>query len=168
MESELNVISNTTPLINFAEIDQINILRELHGQILVPGSVVTELNEKQSLFPKAAAVPEQDFVCVKEPENATIVRQFERELHAGEAACLALALDCGKSARLLLDDIAAREIAEHHGILFTGTLGVLLEAKKKGLIQTVAPLIVDLRTKARFWLHSDLEKAVLTAAGENG
>ncbi len=50
-----SVIANTTPLINFAEIDRLELLEALFGELLVPVAVVTELQAKDGLFPKAAA-----------------------------------------------------------------------------------------------------------------
>ena len=139
----------------------------MYQQIVIPEAVVTELSEKRDLFPKAANVPDLEFIHVEQPENEVLVRELERELHAGEAACLALALETGDTSRLILDDVAARNAAEYHNVLFVGTLGILLEAKSKGIIPSIAALVADLRTKARFWIHSDLEKAVLKAANES-
>ena len=40
------VVANTTPLINFAEIDRLELLQALFGELLVPVAVVTELQSK--------------------------------------------------------------------------------------------------------------------------
>ena len=46
-------------------------------------------------------------------------------------------------------------------------MGVLIEAKKKGLIDRVKPALDELISKARFWMTRELYNHVLTAAGEN-
>ena len=159
------VVANTTPLINFAEIDRLELLQALFGELLVPVAVVTELQSKGSLFPKAAVAGQAPFVHTRTPVNQALVATLRRELHAGEAECIALALE-EPAALLLLDDVSARGVAEHHGLRFTGTVGCLRLAKELRLIPAVAPLLEDLRTKARFWLNPELVQQVLRDVGE--
>ncbi len=165
MASRRIVIANTTPLINFAEIGSIRLLRDLFGEVVVPEAVVAELLFKADLFPTAAAVPDEPFIRVRQVVNRPLVANLVRELHPGEAECLALGLD-ETSALLLLDDLAARSIAEYHGLRFTGTLGCLRLAKERGLLPALAPVLNELRVKARFWLTTELMQRVLRDAGE--
>jgi predicted nucleic acid-binding protein len=67
---------------------------------------------------------------------------------------------------LILDDLSARACAKANLLPFTGTLGILAEAKARGHIITLAPILQKLRTKARFWISQDLERAILIEAGE--
>jgi predicted nucleic acid-binding protein len=165
MGSQRLVIANTTPLINFAQIERLELLRELFGEIVVPPGVREELQAKQDLFPKAAAVCDQPFVAVREVPNQPLVDTLIRELHAGEAQCIALGL-AESSSLLLLDDVTARTVAAHHGLRFTGSVGCLRLAKDLGRIPAIAPVIEELRTKARFWLRAGLVVRVLRDAGE--
>ncbi len=159
-------ISNTTPLINFAQIGRRDLLEELFGKITVPAAVVEELSEKGTLFPKIHDVWESEFISVCENASPSPhLIEFEREIHFGEAHCLALALQRPQT-RLILDDVAARNAAQRHGLRMTGTLGCLLIAKRKGLLPKVAPVIGDLRNEARFWIHRNLEMNLLEIAGE--
>ena len=57
-------------------------------------------------------------------------------------------------------------MARQLGLPITGVLGVLLRGKKMGQVKLIAPEIEALRTKARFFIAPDLEKAVLAKAGE--
>jgi predicted nucleic acid-binding protein len=57
------------------------------------------------------------------------------------------------------------EHAQILGIRLTGTLGILLDAKKRGLILSVTPLIEDLQ-RMGFRLSSRTREAVLQSAGE--
>jgi predicted nucleic acid-binding protein len=68
---------------------------------------------------------------------------------------------------LILDDLQARALASSNGLPFTGTLGCLVEAKARGIVDTVAPLIEKLRVSARFWISLELETQVLNDAGES-
>lgn len=165
MAQERLVIANTTPLINFAEIDRVGLLRDLFGEVIVPQAVVDELQAKSELFPRAAVAWKAPFCHLRNPVNRVQVATLTRELHAGESECIALALE-SPSSLLLLDEIAAREVAEHHGLRFTGTLGCVRLARQLGLLDAVAPVLDALRTEARFWIGPELVDQVLRDAGE--
>ncbi len=70
-----------------------------------------------------------------------------------------------REAVAVLDDALAREMAETLNLNFTGTLGLLLDAKKAGLIDEVRPLLDRLQV-LRFRLASHTRAAVLKLAGE--
>jgi len=66
---------------------------------------------------------------------------------------------------VILDDKLARRIAEMQGFRLTGTAGVLLRAKEKGLIPALEPVIEKLLS-LNFRLRPELVKAILELAGE--
>lgn len=157
------IISNTTPVINLAQIGRLDVLEGLFGRVVVPPAVVTELLAKRELFPKAGDAA----ACfeVVHPNDQLLIRGFRSAVHAGEAECLALAME-NPGSLLLLDDLQARALALANGLPFTGTLGCLVEAKAMGLIDAVAPLIEKLRVSARFWISLELETRLLNDVGE--
>ena len=53
MEGPL-IISNTTPLINFAEIGRLDLLSELFGTVVIPPAVEAEVSAKSALFPTSS------------------------------------------------------------------------------------------------------------------
>jgi predicted nucleic acid-binding protein len=59
-----------------------------------------------------------------------------------------------------------RSVAEARGLRVIGLLGVLLIAKKAGLISSVAPIITELESRARFFTSEAVKKIILKAAGE--
>lgn len=65
----------------------------------------------------------------------------------------------------MIDEYWARKIAEYKGLKYTGTLGVLLKAKKKGLIKEIKSLLNELLNRG-FWISTELYNAVLKEAGE--
>ena len=65
----------------------------------------------------------------------------------------------------ILDDSLARRVAEMRGIRLTGTLEILLDAKKADLIPAVTPLLDQLDT-LRFRLAQETRLAVLKLANE--
>lgn len=164
MESPL-IISNTTPLINFAEIGRMDVLEALFGVVTITPAVSDELAAKAELFPAAAQVPAHASVRLMQPADRLLVSGFAGRVHPGEAECLALAMEHPGSL-LLLDDLAAREMAASNSLLFTGTLGCLVQARQQNIIPAIQPLLQELRTKARFWISQSLEDRVLHDAGE--
>ncbi|HYU17141.1 MAG TPA: DUF3368 domain-containing protein, partial [Chloroflexota bacterium] len=56
---------------------------------------------------------------------------------------------------LLVDDRRARDEAERRGVPFTGTIGLLREARERGLIEAAHPLVLRLR-RMGFWVSGDL------------
>lgn len=164
MESRL-IISNPTPLVNFAEIGRMDLLAARFGKLVIPPAVAGELTAKPGLFPNAARVPTLPGISVQAPVDQLLVKGLTNRVHRGEAECLALAMEHPDSL-LLLDDLAARELAATNRLLYTGTLGCLAEARQRGLISAIEPLLAELRTKARFWISDRLADRVLRAAGE--
>ena len=166
MASQRIVIANTTPLINFAQIDRLGLLRELFGEVTVPPAVIAELQAKREIFPKASAAADSPLLRVVTPQNSAVASTLTYELHVGEAECLALSLEQPGNVLLVLDDMAARAVAQHHRRNFTGTVGCLCLAKERGLIPLVAPLLLEMRQEARFWLKDDFVQTLLISLGE--
>lgn len=70
-----------------------------------------------------------------------------------------------KDAVVVLDDTLARRVAETLGLRLTGTLGLLLDAKRAGLIPLVSPLLDQLQA-LRFRVALHTRTTVLKLAGE--
>lgn len=161
------IISNTTPLINFAEIGCYDLLEGELGPISVPPAVMAELDAKSGKFPRAAALAGTGKLTVLPAGNSLLLQHLKQSLHWGEAECIATALEfAARKPLLILDDTAARAAASMHGIHFIGTLGVLLAAKQSGRIARIGPLMEALRDKARFWISDALWNSVLRRADE--
>ncbi len=69
------------------------------------------------------------------------------------------------NATVILDEKAARVVARQLGLHVTGTLGILVQAKREGLIDTIEPLIMQL-VEGGFRLGEGLIDAVLRSVGE--
>lgn len=71
-----------------------------------------------------------------------------------------------REAVVVIDDALARRVAETLDLQFTGTLGLILDAKRSALISQIAPLL-DRLDNLRFHLDPRTRKAVLKLAGES-
>ena len=110
-------------------------------------------------------VSSAEWIGVRTVSNPDMVRILERELDRGEAEAIALAVEIGADL-LVADEHRARRVAVRLDLEVVGVLGVLVEAKAKGLIPAVQPLLDDLMTAAGFRVHRDLYLRILRAANE--
>lgn len=161
----MTVICNATPLINFAAINRLNILKATCGQIIIPQTVFNETTG--SGFPGTPFVLEAIEkgwleIC---PVN-TIASAIPVELDDGERGAISLALETGVE-RILLDEREARLVAQQLGLQVVGTLGILLLAKNQQIIQQVRPLLDAMIDIAQYWVNTTLYEQVLKQAGEN-
>jgi predicted nucleic acid-binding protein len=67
---------------------------------------------------------------------------------------------------VLMDEHLGRETALHMGVRCVGLIGVLIEAKRKGLISEIRSLMDALRDIAGFWVSDVLYRRVLQDEGE--
>ncbi len=88
-----------------------------------------------------------------------------KDLGSGERQVLALGLEIQDTV-VLLDDAFARRVAEAIGLRFTGTIGILLDAKRAGLIASVTPTLNALDSLG-FRLSQATRRTVLKIAGES-
>jgi predicted nucleic acid-binding protein len=68
----------------------------------------------------------------------------------------------------LIDETAARRVAQELGLRVSGLLAVIVRGKRRGIVSAVQPLLERLENEAYFWIGSDLRQRVLSAAGEEG
>ncbi len=66
---------------------------------------------------------------------------------------------------MLVDDRRARIAAKRLGLVACGTVGVLIEAKRRGVLDRIAPLLEDM-VKVGIWLSPSLIRTALEQAGE--
>ena len=159
------VVSDTSPINNLAAINQLHLLQQLYGTVLIPEAVYQELTDPD--FPVAGAKEVQTFtwIQIRAIEDRTMLKALSSELDPGEAEAIVLALEM-KAEQVLIDERRGRMIAARLNLHYTGILGVLVEAKSQGFISTVKPLLDDLINKAGFGVAEPLYKSVLRLVNE--
>jgi predicted nucleic acid-binding protein len=158
-----DVICNTSPLQYLHQLGQLESLHTLAGKILVPLAVADELAAGQACGVDVPDLTAHPWITIRQPLGGVALR-LVTDLGPGETAVLALALEI-KGAVTVLDDGLARRVGQTLGTPLTGTLGILLDAKRAGLITAVEPLLDKLQA-LRFRLSASTRAAVLKLAGE--
>lgn len=160
------VVSNTSPLTNLAAIGQFDLLHSLYVRLHIAHAVWDELNAKGRRWPGGDEVAGAGWIEQHPVQNQPLVAALRRDLDRGEAETIALALELNADL-VLLDEQEGRHAAQRLGLRMVGTVGVLLEAKASGTVDTVRPHLDALRQTAGFYLSRSLYQHALALAGEN-
>lgn len=156
------VISNTTPIIALALIGHLDLMHTLYGEVWIPPAVAAEVEAGGTRVGAAEllAAPYLRTMPLDDPRRADLLNDLDR----GEAEVLALAQE--RNADLVvLDERLGRRHARRLGLPLTGTLGVLLRAKRDGHIPAVRPLVQQLQ-RGGIHLNARLITRILELAGE--
>ena len=160
---EAAAIADSGPLISLARINQHELLPRLFSKILVPTEVWNEVTVKGRGLPGAHEISQATWIAIQEPDPQ-LVRPLSILLDTGESEVIALAQtipDC----IILLDDSRARRIAMRLNIKQIGTVGLLLRAKRMGLVEKIKPHLDSLIVNG-IYIRQELIDAVLNDAGE--
>ena len=161
------VVSDAGPLIALGRIEQLNLLRQLYQNVLIPPAVHNELRCGADL-PGATALRQAidaGWINIQSvPAGAKTLSELRLILDAGESEAIALAerVHCRF---LLMDERRGRQVAKKRGLTVIGIAGVLLAAKSRGLIETVAPVVNSL-SKEGYQLSNSLIAEILRLAKE--
>ena len=154
------VVSDSSPLVALSFIRQLDLLQQLYGQVLVPEAVWQELLAGQS-HPGRDAVLNATWIERGAVKNRQLVIALFQDLDLGEAEAIALAVET-KASLLLVDERLGRRTAQHFGLNIIGVIGVLVDAKHRGLIAEIKPYLDQLRILAGFRVSDALYQRVLT------
>jgi predicted nucleic acid-binding protein len=135
----------------------------LYSTVFIPEGVAQELNAGHEQGVPLPDLETLDWIRLRSAPSLQILPQFIG-LGRGESEVLAMGSEAA-SKILLLDDRLARQVARHLKLRFTGTLGVLLRAKKEGHLRQVSSILHRLQEQG-FWVDATTRSAVLRLANE--
>jgi predicted nucleic acid-binding protein len=161
----MRAVSNTSPLSNLAIIGRLDLLKHRYGEVRIPPAVAAELSRlshpvARTRLSEAFA---EGWLIVDQPPAKLASLAFP--LDPGEAQAIALAVDL-RADILLMDERRGRASARLMGLTVAGVLGELLHAKLTGALQAIKPELNRLRTEARFFIDDEIERFILSQAGE--
>ncbi|MFT3742082.1 MAG: DUF3368 domain-containing protein [Gammaproteobacteria bacterium] len=138
------LISDAGPLIAFGQLNFFPTLTQLLGTIIIPEAVAQECT-RENFRPGAIAIQSavQKEIIQVYPNPDMTEFSLSSSLGKGESTAIVLAIKL--NAGLLVDEKLARKTATRFNVKIIGTAGVLLLAKKKGIIPAVSPIIQQLK-----------------------
>lgn len=129
----MKIVLNTSPIIFLGKINCLHWLENCATEIIAPKNVVLELGDY--------ALPSFIRVETLSMVGLAYLKGALGRLHEGELSAIVLAQELAADF-VILDDLLARQKAQHLGLHVMGTLGLLLLMAKKGVL-----------TKQQVWNH---------------
>lgn len=161
----MEIVSNSSPIIHLAKIGRLDLLQLLFDTIMIPRAVYRECVVEGGNRPEVELIKNAKWIRVIEVEDTNLVKLLKAQIDEGESETIALALEIGADV-VLLDDYEAREKGKLFGLQITGTVGILLKARKEGLIKNLKKEIKNLQLSG-FWLREKFIKEILKTVGES-
>ena len=161
MEKEA-VVADNTVLSNFALIKREDILVKLfENALFTTEEVIDELKrgEKRNVLPKR----DWQWIKVLKMESSQeefLFRLLAESLGKGESSCLSIAIS--RDLKVLTDDRDARRLAQRRGVPVSGTIGVLVEAVREGLlsVEEANTMLSDMIEKGYFSPFETLDELI--------
>ena len=156
------VVSNTTPIISLLKNGKLEILKDLYDEIYIPQEVFNEIEagKHKKYYLNLLTF---EWIKIEQIQDRKSISYF-LDLDKGEAEAIVLATE-SEADLILLDESLGRFHAKHAGLRVTGTIGILVKAKKQGLISELKPLILELKDKG-VWLSESLIERILELANK--
>jgi predicted nucleic acid-binding protein len=149
------VVVDASTLIALERIGRLDILERLFASVLIPPAVAREVGSDLARL---------SWIEVRRLAQPIDRRIVGAELGAGKREAIGLAFELGPY-RVILDDLAARKLAESLGLPVIGVLGLLVTAKVQLVLPELRPVIEALLA-AGFRLSPDLVRSTLATVGE--
>jgi len=147
------IISDTSCFVVLANIGELDLLHKTYEKVITTFEIAAEYGQ---------TLPE--WVEIRSATDKYRQQILELQLDKGEASAIALAIEIPEST-LILDDYKARKIAERLGLEITGTIGVIVKAKIRGVIPSIRPYLNKIK-QTDFRLTPELEQQALSEARE--
>ena len=137
-------------------------MKYLYGIVIIPFAVYQEIEEGKEK-PYYQDLTSLDWIEIRNIKNPDS-KEYLIDLDDGEAEVIVLAKEINADL-VILDEIMGRRYAKRFEINLTGTIGILLKAKEKGLVTSIKKLISELVEKGT-WLNPKLISIALKMANE--
>jgi len=157
-------VVNAGPLVALALLDLLDLLPALFAECWVPKAVFNEVAVAGIGKPGAKSLKSANWQKrIKEspPPDPLLVM----ELDFGEAEVISMARNLSPC-MAIIDERRGRRIARHvYGLPVKGTAGILVEAKRRSLINAVRPHLLDLHSSG-YYIAANVITAACQAVDE--
>lgn len=166
MPDRREIVINTGPLIALAAaLDDLRLLDSLYAAVHVPYEVGAEISAKGAAGFAADLYEAAAWLRKGTTPTADVSPILKNSLDIGEAAVIQYAINHGIDT-VCIDEAAGRRFARLSGLKLTGSLGILLRAKREGHPVVLQQAIARMRARG-IWLSDDLVSLVLKRASED-
>ncbi|PSG98528.1 MAG: DUF3368 domain-containing protein [Nanohaloarchaea archaeon SW_7_43_1] len=151
------VVSDTSPLLNLAFIDRLELLEAQFGKIRVPEQVWEEIQEGEKgkdLLDNRKGI----LIEIVKVEEESLYTELRQKLDKGESAAITHAIKSNADL-VLLDEKEGRQTARKHNLEATGVIGVLIKASKNEKIDLKQDL--DNLKDEGFWISEELYRNII-------
>jgi predicted nucleic acid-binding protein len=159
MPKDRQVVSNTSPLLNLALIDRLDLLEAQFSDLEVPEQVWEEIQAGERGTDALESLRNESFLNIVPVPEDELFRELREDIDKGEAAALRYALE-ENSDLVLLDEKEARNVACRHEVPRTGVIGILLKGANEDDVDDLAKEL-DALQDAGFWISDDLYEEIL-------
>jgi len=155
-------VINASPIILYARICRLDVIERLAPRVIVPATVIEEI--QAGMRRDGTAKDATAWALQYQQPDISIPTTVERwDLGPGESQVISFCLQGERWA--VLDDRMARRCISAHGLQMIGSLGMILRARKLGLIDAARPWVYKLKDEGMYVEVSLIERA-LSAIGE--
>lgn len=158
------IVSDATPIIAFSRIGKLELFHQIVGEILIPEEVSRELFEYKKADVKS--IKHCKWINVGAVKSKSDVELLMPTLDRGESEVIILSKEL-KASLVIIDELSARKVAMMLNLPLIGTVGLLIAAREKGLIDKVKP-IWDKMIAQGVRYGEEFYRKVLDKIGEGG
>ncbi len=160
------IVADSSPITALLHLKHLYLLEELYGQIIIPLTVANELQSLAFFGFNLSFLEEKHKYVIQQASDVKLMEALRTYVDAGEAEAIALAKELNAD-WLLIDEKIGKHFAEAEHISCKGVIGILIEAKKQGLISLIKPLMDDLILNLKFRLSEKIYQLALKKADED-
>lgn len=162
------LIINSTPIIGLSILGKLFLLADLFEKVYVPEAVYKEIihSDSPNIYGRdelKRMIGDELFQLYR-VNNSELVKKLYGKLHEGELEVVVGAKELDLK-YVAIDEHAARSLAKTFQLQPIGTIGILILAKKNGLISEVRSSL-DILVKHDFYISKNLYQKALTQADE--
>ena len=161
-----DIVINTGPLIAMvAATGNLNWLPSMYGRIVIPYEVLLEIEAGGPGNTEIVALRAIERQVLIGRQSTQIDAAMLRELDLGESSVISSAL-LHAIDTVAIDEKAGRRLARIHGLNVTGSIGILLKAKRHGFLPNLGECIARMRAHG-IWISEELIQEVLNRTNES-
>ncbi len=159
----LKIVSDSGPILLFVRAKHLDFLQKVVGDLVIPHAVFEDIVLRGRGKPGADEVRRASWIRREYVQDRSPIERLPAKLNLGEREAIILAREL--DATLLVDEREARKEASRLGIEHFGSLRVLKEAKDRGVVKEVKP-ILDAIVAAGTYISDFLYQDFLRQMGE--